>query len=93
MADISQILNTLNTSPSIGLLRLRNREVIIEFLVRTFVNKQNSISSENIHYQLADFLDRKGIEIDEESEINFFENDQGTPTNVSAKLTLAEEDQ
>lgn len=93
MADISQILNTLNTSPSIGLLRLRHREVIIEFLVRTFVNKQNSISSENIHYQLADFLDRKGIEIDEESEINFFENDQGTPTNVSAKLTLAEEDQ
>ncbi|MBS1489049.1 MAG: hypothetical protein JSS93_00810 [Bacteroidetes bacterium] len=40
MADISQILNTLNTSPSIGLLRLRNREMIIEFLVKTFVNKQ-----------------------------------------------------
>ena len=55
MADISQILNTLNTSPSVGLLRLRNREMIIEFLVRTFVNKQSSISSENIHSQLADF--------------------------------------
>src|SRR5690606_2595130 len=73
MADISQILNTLNTSPSVGLLRLRNREMIIEFLIRTFVNKQSSISSENIHSQLADFLEGQRIEIDEESEINFFD--------------------
>ena len=73
MADISQILNTLNTSPSVGLLRLRNREMIIEFLVRTFINKQSSISSENIHSQLADFLEGQRIEIDEENEINFFD--------------------
>lgn len=73
MADISQILNTLNTSPSVGLLRLRNREMIIEFLVRTFVNKQSSISSENIHSQLADFLEGQRIEIDEENEINLFD--------------------
>lgn len=73
MADISQILKTLNTSPSIGLLRLRNREMIIEFLVRIFVNKQNSISFENIQSQLADFLESQRIEIDEESEINFFD--------------------
>ncbi len=73
MADISQILKTLNTSPSIGLLRLRNREMIIEFLVRIFVNKQNSISFENIQSQLADFLESQRIEIDEESEINLFD--------------------
>lgn len=73
MADISQILNTLNTSPSIGLLRLRNREVIIEFLARTFINKQSSISSENIHPQLADFLEGNRFESDEESEINSFD--------------------
>lgn len=73
MTDISQILSTLNTSPSVNLLRLRNREKIIEFLVRTFLNKQGSISSENIHSQLADFLEGQRIEIDEESEVNFFD--------------------
>ena len=73
MADISQILNTLNTSPSVELLRLRNREIIIEFLVQTFLNKQGAISSENIHNQLADFLEGHEIENDEESEISPFD--------------------
>ena len=70
MADISQILNTLNTSPSVELLRLRNREIVIEFLVQTFINKQVAISTENIHTQLADFLEEHEIENDDESEIN-----------------------
>lgn len=69
MADISQILNTLNTSPSVELLRLRNREMIVEFLVNTF-NQQSVISSENIHVQLADFLEYKQIENDDETEIS-----------------------
>jgi hypothetical protein len=73
MADISQILNTLNTSPSVELLRLRNREMIVEFLANTFVNKQGAISSENIHIQLADFLEGHEIENDEESEISPFD--------------------
>lgn len=73
MADISQILNMLNTSPSVDMLRLRNREMIIEFLVNTFLNKQGAISSENIHIQLADFLEGHKIEIDEESEISLFD--------------------
>ncbi|HLV52136.1 MAG TPA: DUF3375 family protein, partial [Flavobacterium sp.] len=72
MADISQILNTLNTSPSVELLRLRNREMIIEFLVNTF-NRQSVISSENIHIQLADFLEYKQVENDEDSEISLFD--------------------
>ena len=72
MIDISQILNTLNTSPSVELLRLRNREMIIEFLVNIF-NQQSVISSENIHTQLADFLEYKQIENDEDSEINLFD--------------------
>ncbi|MET3731717.1 DUF3375 domain-containing protein [Moheibacter stercoris] len=72
MADISQILNTLNTSPSVELLRLRNREMIIEFLVNTF-NQQSVISSENIHVQLSDFLEYKQVENDEDSEINPFD--------------------
>lgn len=73
MIDISQILNTLNTSPSVGLLRLRNKEMIIEFLVRAFDHIQSYISSENLHFQLVDFLEGLRIEIDEENEVNFFD--------------------
>jgi len=73
MANISQIIITLDTSPSVRLLCLKNREMIIEFMVRTFVNKQSSISSENIHSQLTDFLEELRIEIDEENEIDFFD--------------------
>jgi len=72
MTGVFQILNTLNTSPSVELLRLRNREMVIEFLVNTF-NRQSFISSENIHVQLADFLEYKQIENDEDSEISPFD--------------------
>lgn len=72
MADSSQILNTLNTSPSVELLRLRNREMIIEFLINTF-SKQAVISSENIYTQLADIMEYKQVENDEGSEINVFD--------------------
>jgi uncharacterized alkaline shock family protein YloU len=68
MADISQIINTLNTSPSVSILRLKNREIVIEFLIRTFYNKQITISSENIHAQLVDFLEDYRIELEEENE-------------------------
>jgi hypothetical protein len=73
MTDISQILNTLNTSPSTELLRLRNREIIIEFLVNTFTNKQGAISSENIHTQLADFMEGHEVANDEDTEISVFD--------------------
>jgi hypothetical protein len=72
MTDISQILNTLNTSPSVELLRLRNREMIIDFLVNTFI-RQSVISSENIHVQLADFLEYKQVENDDDSKISLFD--------------------
>ncbi len=73
MTDICQILNMLNASPSVELLRLRNREMIVEFLVQTFINKQVAISSENIHTQLADFLEGPEVENDEDSEISAFD--------------------
>lgn len=73
MTESSKILEILNTSPSVELLRLRNREMIIEFLINTFSNEQGSISTENIHNQLADFLEYKQVENDEESEINAFD--------------------
>src|SRR5690606_26083735 len=73
MTDIPQLLNTLSTSPSVELLRLRNRTMVVEFLVNTFLNKQGAISFENMHTQLADFLEGHEIENDEESEISVFD--------------------
>lgn len=73
MTDVSQILNALNTSPSVDLLRLRSRELIIQFFVTTFVNKQAAVSSENIHNQLVDFLEEHNIETDEEHEVTSVE--------------------
>jgi hypothetical protein len=71
MIDSSKIADILNNSPSVELLKLRNREVIITFLVNTFSNQQGTISSERIHNQLADYLESVQVEIDEEIEITF----------------------
>ncbi|MCD6367111.1 MAG: DUF3375 domain-containing protein [Bacteroidales bacterium] len=73
MIESSKILEILNISPSVELLRLRNREMIFEFLMSIFSSVQGSISSEKMHIQLADFLEDKQIENDEENEINVFD--------------------
>lgn len=73
MIDSSKISDILNNSPSVELLRLRNRETIIIYLINTFSNQQGAISSENIHIQLADYLEYMHIENDDENEINVFD--------------------
>lgn len=73
MIESSKIAEMLNTSPSVELLRLRNREAIIIFLTTTFGSLQGSISSENIHSQLADYLEYKQIENDDENEIELID--------------------
>ncbi len=70
---ISTISYTLNSSPSVELLRLRNRETIIVFLVNTFSNQQGAISAESIQTRLADYLELRQIENDEEIEIEVFD--------------------
>lgn len=67
------LIQILNNSPSVELLKLRNRETIITFLLDTFSNHQGSISSENIHTQLADFLEYRKVVSDEDSDINPFD--------------------
>jgi hypothetical protein len=69
MIDNSKIADILNNSPSVDILKLRSREIIITFLVNTFSNQQGTISSEKIHNQLADYLEAVQVEIDEEIEI------------------------
>ncbi|MEQ8704897.1 MAG: DUF3375 domain-containing protein [Phaeodactylibacter sp.] len=73
MNENSKILESLNISPSVELLRLRNREMIIEFLTDTFSSGQSTISSDSIHMRLADYLEYKQVENDEDSEIDVFD--------------------
>lgn len=68
--DKIKLSDTLNNSPSVELLKARNREFILLFLVDTFA-KEIAVSSENIHYKLEAYLEENGIEIDEENEIKF----------------------
>lgn len=74
MIDSQKIADILTNSPSVELLRLRNREAIIVFLIDTFSNLQGAISTERIQTQLADFLNFRKIEKDEESEIDVIDS-------------------
>ncbi len=73
MIDNEKITEILKSSPSVELLRLRNREAILVFLINTFSNQQGAISSENIHIKLTDYLDIKQLEKDDESDIDLFD--------------------
>ncbi len=73
MTENFKVLDMLNVSPSVDLLRLRNKEIVIGFLINTFLSEQGEISTENIHNQLADFLEYKQVENDEDSEITLFD--------------------
>ena len=68
----SQIIEVLDKSPSVALLRARSCELILDFLTGIFKD-ETAISSENIHNRLADYLNDRGIENDEESEIQIFD--------------------
>ncbi len=67
--DQQKIADILAESPSVALLRLRNRELIIAFFVEMFYNRQGVVPSEELLTRLADFLEFKQLESDEESEI------------------------
>ncbi|MEM1124562.1 MAG: DUF3375 domain-containing protein, partial [Bacteroidota bacterium] len=64
--DIAQVLAN---SPSVELLKWRHRDLIIQFFIRAFKQEKNSLTSENVHLQLADFLEFKELEQDEDHDI------------------------
>lgn len=68
MVDNKQILELLNSSPSVALLRARSSGIIIEFLTGVF-GEVAAVSHENIHSLLAEYLNSRGVDEDEESEI------------------------
>ncbi|MCH6199121.1 DUF3375 domain-containing protein [Aquiflexum sp. LQ15W] len=63
------IEDILENSPSVEILTLRNRQLILMFLVSIFKDSLGVISYENIHSRLADFLEFKQVDKDEESDI------------------------
>ena len=65
MTNYEQIEIIINTSPSVELLKTKNRELIISFFVQSF-DLETAMSSENIHYKLAEHLETQSIGIDEE---------------------------
>ncbi len=73
MTDNSLILNILETSPSVELLKLRNRKMVIGFLSNVFLNRQATKSSDSLHVELADFLEGNEGELDLESEVTAFD--------------------
>jgi len=68
--DKIKIADTLNSSPSVELLKAKNREFIILFFAEVFAT-ETAILSENIHFKLEYYLEERGIEVDEENEITF----------------------
>lgn len=64
------IIEILNSSPSVIMLRMKMCNTIVEFLTDVF-NEAMAISYENIHNYLADFLNNHEVEIDEENDIEF----------------------
>ena len=65
MAKSTNILELLDISPSIALLRARSSKIILEFLSSMF-DETTAITQENLYYQFADFLNNKDIDADEE---------------------------
>ena len=74
MLDGSKISSILQRSPSVEVLKMRNRELILVFLADQFTEKHRILSSEIIHSRLADYLEYRQIENDEESDIQVFDS-------------------
>lgn len=70
MVTRNNIMEILDNSPSVALLRARSCNIILGFFTEVF-GDATAISHENLHSQLADFLNNHGVEVDEENEIMF----------------------
>lgn|SRR5680860_224093 len=73
MFKIEEIQQLLNDSPSVNILKLRSRDLVITFLTYVFQSDNRDISYEDLQLKLADFLEYIQVEIDEESEIEVFD--------------------
>lgn len=70
MNDKIKISSILDESPSVELLRLRNRNLIFEFLLATFNKDRTNISFENLQLLLIDFTSHHNVSLEEEETEN-----------------------
>ncbi len=68
MIEKEKIIEILESSPSVELLKARHRAFIIEFFIDTFKNRKGLVGSEFLHTELADFLEERNISDEEENE-------------------------
>ena len=67
MAAPSNILEIVNSSPSVALLRARSCSIIIDFFTEVF-DDVTALSHENIHSQLAEYLNSHGYDVVEDDD-------------------------
>ena len=72
MAKDTNILEVLDYSPSITLLRARNYKFILEFLIGV-LDETSTITQENLYSRLADYLNDTELEPDEEDTVSIFD--------------------
>jgi len=84
MNENTKISTILKDSPSVELLRLRNRELVFDFFLTAFNKDRNSISFENMLLLLSDFLAHHNLSL-EESETGTTDNFE-----TKAKNTIRE---
>jgi hypothetical protein len=73
MTETSKISTILENSPSVELLRLRNKTLIFEFFLLTFTKEITNISFENLLQRLVDFTSHHKISLEEETEETIFD--------------------
>ena len=74
MFEIQALSDILNNSPSVELLRLRHREIIIVFLYKTFYKHREPVVYETLRLKLTDYLASINLENDDENDINVFDS-------------------
>ena len=74
MTDSELLSDVLNNSPSVELLRLRNREITLLFLYKVFYRHREPVAYEALRMRLTDYLAAIHLETDEESDIHDFDS-------------------
>lgn len=69
--ELEEIKRILEHAPSVKILKSRNRELILLFLLSTFPDTGKSHSYDFIHTKLADHLESIELEEDEENDLQF----------------------
>ena len=74
VSEENLLSDILNNSPSVELLKQRNREIIVLFLYKTFYRHREPVSYEVLRRNLVDYLTSANLENDEENDISVFDS-------------------